>query len=103
LRLATFLWGLAFLAAGAVLAFGWWPGSAQWDLGPRFGMAAVLGMLGLALLSGPLWRRIARRTAAIEGPGGGNCPVGATCSCGHFNFKPKRTCRACGRETKFPA
>ncbi len=42
MRLRTFLWGLAFLAGGTVVAAGWLPGSSAWATGPRVGIAMFL-------------------------------------------------------------
>src|SRR5689334_10256504 len=100
-RLATVLWGLAFAAAGTLVAAGWAPGAATASLGPRLGIAMVLLLLGFALLLGPVIAAMVRRRSA--GQTGGVCPVGASCSCGHFNFKPRAACRQCGKPTEYPA
>lgn len=87
-------WGLLFLLAGTVVAAGW-VGRA-WSTGPRLGAASLLLVLGAVLVIGSNAAWILRRTQA-DGPGG--CPVGKSCACGHFNFKPRRTCRQCGAAT----
>jgi hypothetical protein len=92
-------WGSAFVLAGAVVFAGWLPGSAGWSLGPRLGMATFLVVMGLVILAGSFAGAIRRRTEAVDSKGG--CPVGATCACGHFNFKPRRACRQCGAATLY--
>ncbi|MHB8634574.1 MAG: hypothetical protein ACYDBQ_11530 [Thermoplasmatota archaeon] len=86
-------WGLGFVAAGLVVAFGLLPGSHGWAPGPKAGIASVLVIVGVVTASLAMAGWIVRRT---EAAGGGGCPVGASCGCGHFNFKPRRSCRACG-------
>jgi len=95
------LWGLAFVAAGATVALGGIPGSQAWATGPRIGVATLLIVLGLLSFGFALGPWIARRTARPENQG--ICPVGATCECGQFNFKPKRSCKACGKATLYAA
>jgi hypothetical protein len=92
-------WGLAFAAAGAVVLGGWLPGAAAWAPGPRIGMGTLLAVFGLVLLVGAFAGAIRSRTERHDSKGG--CPVGATCACGHFNFKPRRTCRQCGAATAY--
>jgi len=92
-------WGLAFLAAGIVVLAAWLPGSEGWALGPRIGMGTLLCVLGLVFVAGSFAGAIRNRTEAVDGKGG--CPVGATCSCGHFNFKPRKACRQCGAATLY--
>lgn len=95
----TLLWGAAFLAAGLLVVSGLVPGSDGWAQGPRVGMGTFLVVAGFVLAIGAFAGRIRDRTAKVDGKGG--CPVGATCSCGHFNFKPRRTCRQCGAATLY--
>lgn len=94
------LLGFLSLALGAVVAAGWVPGSDGWATGPRVGIAMALLALGGLLLALPAaaWL-LARTTRPADYRGG--CPVGATCACGHFNFKPRRACRECGALTRF--
>jgi hypothetical protein len=94
-------WGLAFAAAGTLVLLGWLPGASAWATGPRFGAGTFLLVMGLVFVCGSFAAAIRSRTARIDGPGG--CPVGATCPCGHFNFKPRRACRQCGAATRFTA
>lgn len=96
------LWGAASAAAGTLVAGGWIPGSSAWAAGPRFGIAALLLVVGFLMLAGPWVAYAVRRSSAKDGSGG-TCPVGATCGCGHFNFKPRGTCRQCGKDTVYPA
>ena len=93
--LGSLVWGLLFAGAGTVVAAGWLPGSDGWALGPRIGIATVLIVLGVTVVGFASAHQFARGDAP------GNCPVGATCGCGHFNFKPRRTCRQCGTATVF--
>ena len=95
------LWGLAFAAAGVLVLAGWVPGSSGWATGPRIGMGTLLATLGAVLIGGAFAGAIRARTERLDGKGG--CPVGATCACGHFNFKPRRTCRQCGAATQYAA
>jgi len=96
----TLTWGLAFAVAGAyVLAGG--PGLAGWSLGPRLGAGTLLVVLGLVLVAGAFAGAIRDRTERLDSKGG--CPVGATCSCGQFNFKPRKACRQCGAATTYAA
>jgi hypothetical protein len=92
-------WGLVYLAAGIAIAIGWIGGN--WGIGPRAGAASLLIVLALVLLVGSFAAAIRARTDRLDGKG--VCPVGATCSCGHFNFKPRRACRQCGAATVYPA
>src|SRR5688572_6386064 len=94
-------WGLGSMAAGALVLGAWLPGSGGWAFGPRIGMGTLLLVLGFVLAAGAFAGAIRRRTEAVDGKGG--CPVGATCACGHFNFKPRRTCRQCGAATLYAA
>ena len=82
------------------MAFGLVPGASGWATAPRVGVATALISLGVLLLAMPAVVWILRRTAR-PGDYAGACPVGATCPCGHFNFKPRRTCRSCGAATAF--
>ena len=97
----TLLWGVAFLAAGILVLSALVPGSASWALGPRVGMGTLLAVSGLVLVLGSFAGSIRARTERVDSKGG--CPVGATCPCGHFNFKPRRTCRQCGAATTYAA
>lgn len=97
----TLGWALAFLAAGLVVLSGLVPGSDRWPMGPRIGMGTLLLVSGLILGVGAFAGAIRSRTDRVESKGG--CPVGATCLCGHFNFKPRRTCRQCGAATRYAA
>jgi hypothetical protein len=97
----TIGWGLAFLVAGIVVLGAWVPGSDGWSLGPRLGMGTLLLVMGFVLISGSFAGAIRRRTEAADSKG--SCPVGATCSCGHFNFKPRKSCRQCGAATLYTA
>ena len=97
-RLRTLGWAVAFLAAGAALAAGW-VGS-RWSATARLGAGMALATFGFLLAAIPLsvwWLR--RSTTAADYEGG--CPVGATCACGHFNFKPRASCRQCGAATVY--
>ena len=93
-------WGFAFVAAGVVVAFGWLPGSAGWSTGPRAGLATGFLTLGVTMILAGNAAWFLRRTTKAEDYRGG-CPVGATCQCGHFNFKPRKACRQCGAATSF--
>jgi len=90
------------LAAGALLAAGRFPGSASMAEGPRVGMGAFLVMLGFLVLTIAAMPALLRATTRPEDYEGG-CPVGARCSCGHFNLKPRRVCRECGAAMAYPA
>ena len=92
---------LCAAVAGGVLS-GLVPGSSGWAAGPRIGVGTLLLTLGLVFLVGAFAGAIRARTARVEGAGGG-CPVGATCACGHFNFKPRKACRQCGAATTYAA
>ncbi len=93
-------WGVAFAILGILVAIGNLPGLGNWGSGPRIGAATALIVFGLTILlvANALW--FLRRTTKPEDYRGG-CPVGATCGCGHFNFKPRRTCKQCGLATSF--
>jgi hypothetical protein len=95
------LWGLALAAAGALVLGGWVPGASSWQPGPRVGMGTLLAVLGFVLLAGSFAAAIRERTERLDSKGG--CPVGATCACGHFNFKPRKACRQCGAATVYAA
>lgn len=95
------LWGLAFAAAGVLVLAGWMPGASSWQLGPRIGMGTLLAVLGLLFLAGSFAAAIRARTERLDSKGG--CPVGAACACGHFNFKPRRSCKQCGAATVYAA
>lgn len=97
----TLGWGLAFLALGALALAGWLPGAASWATGPRIGLGTFLAVMGFVLLAGSFAGAIRARTERTDTKGG--CPVGATCACGQFNFKPKRACKQCGAATLFAA
>ena len=99
-RIGTLLWGSAFAILGVVVVAGAFPGSSNWAVGPRIGIAMVLLVLGFLMLAGPWVAYAVNRASAKDGPGG--CPVGTTCTCGHFNFKPRKTCRQCGVATVYP-
>jgi hypothetical protein len=58
----------------------------------------MLGLLVLSLGAAP-W--VLRKTTNAADYAGG-CPVGARCSCGHFNLKPRRMCRECGTVMVYP-
>lgn len=100
MNLRALTWGLAFLLAGIAVGAAWLPGLDSWGFGPRIGAATLLVVFGLILAVGANVRSILRRTTRAEDYRGG-CPVGATCKCGHFNFKPRKTCRQCGAGTSF--
>lgn len=97
----TLGWSAAFLVAGTVAAAGWFPGADDAALGPRVGFAVALLMLGLVLAVGSFAGALRARTERLDSKGG--CPVGAKCACGHFNFKPRATCRQCGAATLYTA
>lgn len=101
MNLRTLAWSAAFLAGGTVAAAGWFPGAASTALGPRIGLAALLLTFGVVLAVGAFAGALRTRTMRLDGKGG--CPVGATCACGHFNFKPRATCRQCGAATMYTA
>jgi hypothetical protein len=90
------------LAAGALLLAGTLPGATGMALGPRVGMGTFLLMLGLLVLAIAAAPWVLRKTTRPEDYVGG-CPVGTRCACGHFNLKPRRTCRDCGAPTTYPA
>jgi hypothetical protein len=98
----TLAWGLAFATLGVVILAGWVPGASGWAIGPRIGLGTFLAVTGVVFLVGSFAGLIRARTAAVDGKGGG-CPVGATCPCGQFNFKPRGTCRQCGAATMYAA
>lgn len=95
----TLWWALAFTVAGLVVALGWFPGVATAATGPRVGLAAALLMLGTLLGVGAFAGAIQARSTKLDAKG--SCPVGAKCPCGHFNFKPRATCRQCGNATVY--
>lgn len=90
---------MLLLAAGVLVLSGLVPGSSGWATGPRIGMGTFLLVFGAVLAIGAFAGSIQSRTARVDGKGG--CPVGATCPCGHFNFKPRKTCRQCGAATLY--
>ena len=98
--LRSSIWGTAFVAAGALVAGGWLPGSAAWQMGPRIGVATFLAVTGLTVIAFALVPWVLRKTTKPADYEGG-CPVGATCGCGQFNFKPRKSCRQCGKATTF--
>jgi hypothetical protein len=91
-------WALLFVVLGVLLVGAWLPGSSGWGVGPRVGAATALFVLGGLLLLFPAVHWILRKTTRPEDYDGG-CPVGKTCACGHFNFKPRSECRQCGAAT----
>jgi hypothetical protein len=95
-RVATFVWATLFVVLGGMLAFGI-IGEA-WGIGPRVGAATLLITLGGLVWAVPAVTWVAKRSAD---KGTGVCPVGATCKCGHFNFKPRATCKNCGAATAY--
>jgi hypothetical protein len=95
----TLAWGGLFILAGGLLLANVLPGSDAWALGPRLGLGTFLLVAGLVMLVASFAAALQRRTAKMDGKGG--CPVGATCGCGHFNFKPRPTCRQCGAATRY--
>lgn len=97
----TLLWATLFVAGGILVLGAWVPGASGWSLGPRLGLGTFLLVTGFVFLAGSFAGAIRRRTDRVDGKGG--CPVGATCSCGHFNFKPRKACRQCGQATVYPA
>jgi len=97
----TLGWALAFLASGVVAAAGWFPGAATLAQGPRIGFTVLLLTLGLVLAVGSFAGALRMRSQRLDSKGG--CPVGAKCACGHFNFKPRATCRQCGAATLYTA
>lgn len=92
---------MVFLAAGIVVLAAWLPGAERWPLGPRLGMGTLLLVMGLVFIAASFAGAIRNRTEATDTKGG--CPVGATCPCGHFNFKPRKACRQCGAATLYAA
>lgn len=95
----TLAWALAFVVAGTLGALGWFPGANDAALGPRVGLSAALLTFGLVLLVGSFAGAMQARSERLDSKG--SCPVGAKCSCGHFNFKPRTTCRQCGVATTY--
>lgn len=84
----SLLWGIAFLAAAALLGM-------RADTAPRIGMAAFLGMFGITLILMANAEWFLRKTTRPEDYQG-TCPVGQSCTaCGAFNYKPRKTCRSC--------
>ncbi len=98
-RTGALVWGLFFALAALVVSAGAMPGAASWSAGPRLGITTVFFLLGLLFLVGPLLAGASSRRSRAAGSG--TCPVGATCVCGHFNFKPRLACRACGQPTHY--
>src|ERR1041385_3626127 len=96
-NLKAVAWGAAFRLAGLAVALGW-IGSA-WAFGPRIGAATALLVCGFVLVLSSFAAAIRGRTERLDGKG--SCPVGATCGCGHFNFKPSKVCRQCGAATLY--
>lgn len=94
------VWATLFVACGLLVALGLVPGSASWAAAPRAGIATVLLVLGGTLWAIALVPLFLRRTTKAADYKGG-CPVGATCACGHFNFKPRATCKQCGQATTY--
>lgn len=95
----TLAWAIAFALGALLLAFGWFPGAATAAPGPRLGLTAGLATLSLVLFVGSFAGAMQARTQQLDSKG--NCPVGATCACGHFNFKPRTKCRQCGAVTRY--
>ncbi len=95
----TLGWALAFAIAALLLAVGWFPGAANAAPGPRIGLTALLAMMAFVLLVGSFAGAIQARSERLDSKG--VCPVGAKCVCGHFNFKPRATCRQCGAATHY--
>lgn len=102
MNLRAFLWGIGMAAVGALLAAGSFRGSEVLEEGPRIGMGVALAVLGLTILAIGNVGWFLRKTAKA-GDYDGGCPVGATCACGHFNFKPRKRCRQCGAATLYTA
>lgn len=92
----TLGWGMAFALLGAAVLAG--AGLSAWSSGPRIGAGTLLLVLGLVLVVGANAGAIRDRTERLDSKG---CPVGATCACGHFNFKPRKACRQCGAATLY--
>jgi hypothetical protein len=97
----TLAWSLAFTAAGVLAAGSWFPGSGAVAQGPRIGFAVLLLTMGFVLAVGSFAGALRMRSERLDSKGG--CPVGAKCACGHFNFKPRATCRQCGAATLYTA
>ena len=97
----TIAWAVGFQLAAVIVALGLYPGSDGAAQGPRIGLTVALATLGTILLVGAFTAELQARTARLDGKGG--CPVGAKCACGHFNFKPRATCRQCGVPTTYTA
>lgn len=95
----TIAWAVGFHVAAAIVAFGWFPGASEAAAGPRIGLCVALATMGAILFVGAFTAELQARTARLDGKG--VCPVGAKCACGHFNFKPRGTCRQCGAATSF--
>lgn len=97
---STFVWGTLFLAAGILVAGGWFPGAASASTGPRIGLAGVLLTLGALTVGIPLVTWFIGKTSRPEDYEG-TCPVGRVCpDCGAFTFYPKPNCKSCGRDLK---
>lgn len=94
MNVGALAWGLAWLAAAAVVGLGALPGSDGWGMGPRVGLTVLLGMLGatVALAGNAAW--FLGKTTRPEDYEGG-CPVGARCACGVFNMSTRKTCKGC--------
>lgn len=97
----TLGWAAAFLLTGVAVASGWFPGAQDAAFAPRVGLAVLLLTLAFVLGVGAFAGLLRSRTERLDGKGG--CPVGAKCTCGHFNFKPRATCRQCGAATLYTA
>ena len=97
----TLAWSLAFTVGGMLAAASWFPGAGTVAQGPRIGFAVLLLTLGIVLAVGAFAGALRMRTERLDGKGG--CPVGAKCACGHFNFKPRTSCRQCGAATLYTA
>ncbi len=100
MNLRALLWGIALVGIGALLTSGSFRGTEGLEDGPRIGMGVALAVLGLTIfaIGNAAW--FLRKTAKA-GDYDASCPVGATCACGHFNFKPRRRCRQCGAATSY--
>jgi hypothetical protein len=99
-NLRAAVWGVAFVGVGLLLATASIKGTAELEAGPRVGMGVALVVLGLVVFAIGNVGWLLRRTAKA-GDYAPSCPVGATCACGHFNFKPRRACRQCGAATSY--
>ncbi len=91
-------WGLSFWLLAVVIAFV--PGALSAGGGPRIAFVTLLALFGLILVGSALvgpW--MLRRSAKASGTG--VCPVGARCTCGAWNWKPRRACSECGLKTAY--